>query len=222
MGWRSRGSAVGIATSCILEGQCVAVGDPHRQDRLWRRSKLVLSRCQGYFTFGETAGVWGWQFASNWRVGQEYLDLYIQCYISTAYFVWTHWVCGHRPSSGILNCCRNQRPRLALCKGSNSVSLPHINSVAFSPQANYTDWATDIGLQILVLTFADRGVSHGQRGRTPTIVNLSFVDRSHYFFFQVVPHLSSRGWVDPVPNTMLLAPGIESGTAEFAIRNSDH
>jgi hypothetical protein len=36
-------------------------------------------------------------------------------------------------------------------------------SMAFSPQANYTDWATATGRLILVATFADRGVSRGQR-----------------------------------------------------------
>jgi hypothetical protein len=38
------------------------------------------------------------------------------------------------------------------------------NSVAFSPQANYTDWATATCQRKLVPTFADRRVSHGQRG----------------------------------------------------------
>jgi hypothetical protein len=37
-----------------------------------------------------------------------------------------------------------------------------------------------------------------------TAVNLGFLDRSRYFFIQVVPQLSSRGWVDPVPDTLLL------------------
>jgi hypothetical protein len=34
--------------------------------------------------------------------------------------------------------------------------------------------------------------------RIPTAVNLCFLDRSRYFFIQVAPQLSSRGWVDPV------------------------
>jgi hypothetical protein len=76
--------------------------------------------------------------------------------------------------------------------------------VAFSLQANYIDWATATGRWILVPTFVDRAVSHGQRGGTLTAVNLSFLDRSHYFFFQVAPHLWSQGWVDPVPDPMLL------------------
>jgi hypothetical protein len=35
-------------------------------------------------------------------------------------------------------------------------------------------------------------------------VNLSLLDQGCYFFFQAAPHLSSRGWVDPVPDPPLL------------------
>jgi hypothetical protein len=71
------------------------------------------------------------------------------------------------------------------------------NSVALSPQANYTDWATTTCRQSFVSTFVDRGVSRGQRGGSPTVVNLSFLDRSRYFFFQVAPHLFSHGLSGP-------------------------
>jgi hypothetical protein len=47
-------------------------------------------------------------------------------------------------------------------------------TVDFSPQVNYTDWATTTGQRILVPTFADTGVSRGQRGGTPTAINLGF------------------------------------------------
>jgi hypothetical protein len=50
--------------------------------------------------------------------------------------------------------------------------------MALSPQANYSDWATATGRRILVPTFVDRGVSRGQRGGSPTVVNLSFLDRT--------------------------------------------
>jgi hypothetical protein len=50
--------------------------------------------------------------------------------------------------------------------------------MALSPQANYTDWATDTGQRNLVPTFVDRGVSRGQRGGSPTVANLSFIDRN--------------------------------------------
>jgi hypothetical protein len=58
------------------------------------------------------------------------------------------------------------------------------NSVALSPRANYTDWSTATCRRNLVPTFADRGVSRGQRGGSPTAVNLRFLDRSRYFSFK--------------------------------------
>jgi hypothetical protein len=58
------------------------------------------------------------------------------------------------------------------------------NSVAFSPRVNYTDSATATCRQNLVPTFVDRRVSCGQRGGSPTVVNLSFLDRSRYFSFK--------------------------------------
>jgi hypothetical protein len=53
-----------------------------------------------------------------------------------------------------------------------------LNSVALSPQAKYTDWATATCGRNLVPTFADRGVSRSQRGGSPTVVNLSFLNRT--------------------------------------------
>jgi hypothetical protein len=78
------------------------------------------------------------------------------------------------------------------------------NSVALGPQENYSDWSTATGRRILVPTFMDRGMSRGQGGGTPTVVNLSFLDRSRYFFYTVAPHLCPRGWLDPVPDPLLL------------------
>jgi hypothetical protein len=56
---------------------------------------------------------------------------------------------------------------------------------------------------------SDRGLlaSHGRI--------LGFLDRSRYFFFQVAPQLYTRGWVDPVPDPLLLR---KSGSRES---NSD-
>jgi hypothetical protein len=36
----------------------------------------------------------------------------------------------------------------------------------------------------LVPTFVDTGGSRGQRGGSPTVINLSFLDRSRYFSFK--------------------------------------
>jgi hypothetical protein len=45
----------------------------------------------------------------------------------------------------------------------------------------------------------------------PTAVNLGFLDRSRYFFFHVA-QLSSRGWVDPVPDPLLLRKSGRAGS----------
>jgi hypothetical protein len=82
-------------------------------------------------------------------------------------------------------------------------------------------WAI-YSLSILSPTFADRGC-HGKDsyGRI-----LGFLDRSRYFFFQVAPRLYSRGWVDPVPDPLLLrisgSPGNRTRTSGSGARNSDY
>jgi hypothetical protein len=58
------------------------------------------------------------------------------------------------------------------------------NSVAFSPQANYTYWETATFRWNLVPTFVDSEVSCGQHGGSLTFDNLSFLDRSRYFSFK--------------------------------------
>jgi hypothetical protein len=47
--------------------------------------------------------------------------------------------------------------------------------------------------------------------RITTAVNLGSLDRSRYFFIQVAPQLSSRGWVDPVPEPLLLRKSGRAG-----------
>jgi hypothetical protein len=56
--------------------------------------------------------------------------------------------------------------------------LKQTNSVALSPRANYTDWATAICRRNLVPTFVGRGVSRGQHGGSPTVDNISFLYRN--------------------------------------------
>jgi hypothetical protein len=55
----------------------------------------------------------------------------------------------------------------------------------------------------LVPTFADRRC-HMVSVTVPYGRILGFLDRNRYFFFQVAPQLYSRGWVDPVPDPILL------------------
>jgi hypothetical protein len=58
-----------------------------------------------------------------------------------------------------------------------NLKLHKTNSVALSPQAKYTDWETATCRRILVPAFVDREMSRGQRGGSPMVVNLSFLDR---------------------------------------------
>jgi hypothetical protein len=55
---------------------------------------------------------------------------------------------------------------------------------------------------------------------------LGFLDRSHYFFFQVAPQLYSGGWVDPVPDPLLLrrsgSTGDRTRTSGSVAKYSDH
>jgi hypothetical protein len=55
----------------------------------------------------------------------------------------------------------------------------------------------------LVPTFADRWL-HVVSMTDPYGRILGFLYRSGFFFFQVAPQLYSRGWVDPVPDQLLL------------------
>jgi hypothetical protein len=78
--------------------------------------------------------------------------------------------------------------RLLGCDGATSQKTTFFkektNSVALSPRANYTDWTTATCWRNSVPTFVDRWVSPGQRGGSPTVVILSFLDRSRYFSFK--------------------------------------
>jgi hypothetical protein len=58
------------------------------------------------------------------------------------------------------------------------------NYVGFSLQANYTDRPTATCWRNLVPIFTDRGVSRGQRGGSPTVVNLRSLDQSRYSSFK--------------------------------------
>jgi hypothetical protein len=57
-------------------------------------------------------------------------------------------------------------------------------TMAFSPQANYTDRAAVICRRNLVPNFVNSGVLRSQVGGSPTAVNLSFLDRSRYISFK--------------------------------------
>jgi hypothetical protein len=65
------------------------------------------------------------------------------------------------------------------------------NSVAFSPQANYTDRATAAIGEVSANFLRIEGVAWSAQQIPGRL--FGFLDRSRYFFIQVVPQLSSRG-----------------------------
>jgi hypothetical protein len=77
----------------------------------------------------------------------------------------------------------------------------------------------------LVSTFADRGC-HVVSVTDPYGHILGFLDWSLYLFFQVAPQFYSRGWVDPVPDPLLLRKsgsiGNQTWTSGSVARNSVH
>jgi hypothetical protein len=85
------------------------------------------------------------------------------------------------------------------------------DSVAFSLQANFTDWATAACCQNLVPIFADRRVTRGQRGGSPTIVNLRFLDRSRHVPLKLLFIYPHKGWANPGPDPMLLRKSDSAG-----------
>ena len=62
----------------------------------------------------------------------------------------------------------------------------------------------------LVPTFADRGVSRGQRNGSPQPLISVYRTWITTYFIQVAPQLTSRGWVYPVPDPLTLR---KSGSA---------
>ena len=75
---------------------------------------------------------------------------------------------------------------------------------------NYTDRGPPPVGEVSVNFCGWRGVTWSAQ-RVPTAVNLCFLDLEPLLFFiQVAPQLTSRGWVDPVPDPLLLR---KSGSA---------
>jgi hypothetical protein len=75
------------------------------------------------------------------------------------------------------------------------------------------------------VNICDRGC-HMVSAVDPYGCNLDFLDRSHYFFFQVAPQLYSRGWVVPVSDPLLLrksgSTGNRTRTSGSVANNSGH
>src|SRR5215469_15409382 len=122
---------------------------------------------------------------------------------------------------------------LALLGGANIVVISRLrvklNSVALVRERTIPTERPPPVSEV-VPTFADRGVSRGQRNGSPPAVNLCFVDRSRYFFYsssssvnlQRLTRLSGPRSRPTTTQKNLVAPGIETGTSVSVARNSDH
>jgi hypothetical protein len=98
-----------------------------------------------------------------------------------------------------------------------------LNSVALVRERTIpTDWRPLVG-EVSAIVCGER---HVVSVTDPYGRILGFLDRSRYFFFQVAPQLYSRGWVDPVPDSLLLRKSSSAGnitwTSGSVARNSDH
>jgi hypothetical protein len=64
------------------------------------------------------------------------------------------------------------------------------------------------------------------RATDPYVRILGVLHRSLYFFYQVAPQLYSRGWVEPVPDPLLLSKSCSGRNrtqiSGYEARNSDH
>jgi hypothetical protein len=79
-----------------------------------------------------------------------------------------------------------------------------------SPQANYTDRATAACRRSYCQLLRLEGVAWSAQ-RIPTAVFSVILDRSRYCFFRVAPQLYSRGWVDPIPDPLLIRKSRSAG-----------
>jgi hypothetical protein len=102
-------------------------------------------------------------------------------------------------------------PHSAMCCNTHvKIYYKNVKKITWAESVSELYRSSDRSLsEKLMPTFADRGCcavsSTDPHGRI-----LGFLDRSRYFFFQVAPQLYSRGWVDPVPDPLLLR---KSGSA---------
>jgi hypothetical protein len=105
------------------------------------------------------------------------------------------------------------------------LSLLQLNLSPWPESANDLYRLSDRRLSAkLVPTFTDRVC----RVVSVTDLNcriLGFLERGLYFLLQIAPQLYSRGWVDPVPDPLLLrksgSPGNRTRTSGSVANNSD-
>jgi hypothetical protein len=87
-------------------------------------------------------------------------------------------------------------------KSTHQAKKKNLNSVVLvHEQTLLTAWPPLVSE--ISANFCGRKVSCGRGNGSPHPYS-QFLDQSHYFSFQIAPKLYSRGWVDPVPDPLLL------------------
>jgi hypothetical protein len=95
------------------------------------------------------------------------------------------------------------------------ITKTKLNSVSWVRERSIPNELRRLSTQ-LVPIFVDRGCLVVSVTDTYDHI-LGFLDRRRYFFFELAPQLYSRGWVDPVPDPLLLR---KSGRAGNRTRTS--
>jgi hypothetical protein len=119
------------------------------------------------------------------------------------------------------------QPAASRCTESASPVLPRpiTNLRGLSSRANYTDRATAACPRSYCQLLRIEGATWSA-WRIPTAVFSDFSTGAAIFFFQVAVKLYSRGWVDPVPDPLLLrksgSAGNRTQTSGSVVKNSDH
>jgi hypothetical protein len=99
--------------------------------------------------------------------------------------------------------------------------LQKLISVAWARERNMPTELPPLVGEVSANYCGSRGVACLKR-RIPYGRILDFLGRSRYFFFQIAPQLYLRGWVDPVPDPLLLRKsGSEFNFAELP-KNKTH
>jgi hypothetical protein len=155
-----------------------------------RSGRIVMGADPGWSHAGQEFPEWAHPSATEWLHG-------------------TNQLLGLEPPGGYHAVTARDIGPMKICLSAKNTR--ETNFMAYSLQANRPDWAIANGRRILVSTFADRGVSSGQRDRSLRPSISGFLDQSRYYFIKVSPQMCSRSRVDPVPDPWLLKKADSSG-----------
>jgi hypothetical protein len=123
------------------------------------------------------------------------------------------WGCGHRSWEAFIVSSYNVALASRDCNNETSANL----TPWLSPASKLYQLSNHSLSAKLVPTFA---VSECcvVSATDPYSCILDFIDWSRYYFFQIAPQLCSQGWVDPVPDPLLLRTSGSSRNQAWGLR----